>query len=321
MRGWTPMGLPVSAVICTHNQAQWLGEAIESLVDQTLAKDAYEIIVVDNASSDSTRTVVGKFLDRDNFHYIFEPRIGLSYARNTGWQSAKGQIIAYIDSDAVASSDWLEKMLQCYQNISPTPICVGGRILPLWDAPRPKWLSKSMEPYVGIIDWSEGAGTIEEKGPYLAGSNVSYQRWILNHQQGFNPALGRKGRILLSNEEILLQYRIRAQGYHIWYDPQILVMHHVKKSCLTINWFYKRYYWQGISDIILDFQMQARPTGTKNLLPYLVTDIWGLLRATGHLFRRASVEPRRHVLHKCLMLQFLGRIRANIMMNIRGKPI
>lgn len=96
-----PEPLDENFSICTHNGAKVLQNAIQSLVQQTLSKKDYEILVVDN-----TREIVKQFETGENLRYIFEPNLGLSNARNTGWQNAGGEFVAYLDDDAIACTEW-----------------------------------------------------------------------------------------------------------------------------------------------------------------------------------------------------------------------
>ena len=96
----------ITAIICTHNRERFLESCIQSLFDQTLDARRYEILVVDNGSNDGTRAICDKFKDRLNFKYIFEPVLGLSQARNTGWKNARGRYVGYIDDDATADQRW-----------------------------------------------------------------------------------------------------------------------------------------------------------------------------------------------------------------------
>ncbi|MEE8471432.1 MAG: glycosyltransferase family A protein [Dehalococcoidia bacterium] len=95
------MSIRVSAIICTHNRSDYLRQAIQSLADQTLPTEQYEVIVVDNGSTDNTRAVVEGFDHIANLRYVYEPILGLSQARNTGWQNARGEYIAFMDDDAI----------------------------------------------------------------------------------------------------------------------------------------------------------------------------------------------------------------------------
>ena len=245
------MSIQISAVICTLNRADYLRKAIQSLVAQTLKTELYEIIVVDNHSTDNTKQIVTEeFAHVANLRYLYEPVLGLSQARNTGWKNSQGEYVAYLDDDAIASPQWLEKIFQAFETISPQPGCVGGKVEPIWEAEKPHWLPDKFLPYLTIIDWSD-TPLILEDNRYIAGANMAFPKFLLEKVGGFQVELGRKGGKLLSNEEILLRDRIKNCGYSIYYDPQIAVKHHVSASRLTQSWFTKRLYWQGVSEAAL----------------------------------------------------------------------
>src|SRR5690349_21431211 len=128
------MTIRISAIIPTYNRADYLGNAIQSLIEQTLPIEQYEILVIDNCSTDRTRQIVCEdFAHVPNLRYIYEPVLGLSQARNTGWQQARGDYVAYLDDDAIASSQWLEKILFTFRTVTPIPGCVGGKVEPIWE--------------------------------------------------------------------------------------------------------------------------------------------------------------------------------------------
>ena len=133
------MSIRISAIICTLNRAAYLEKAIQSLADQTLPEEQFEIIVVDNGSTDNTKTMVEGFKHLENLRYIYEPIMGLSQARNTGWQNAQGDYVAYLDDDAIACPEWLERIVQAFDTVEPRPGSVGGKVIPVWEAERPAW--------------------------------------------------------------------------------------------------------------------------------------------------------------------------------------
>ena len=240
----------ISAVICTYNRSKYLSKAILSLVGQSMSESAYEIIVVDNGSTDNTRYVVLEvFKGIHNLYYLNEPILGLSQARNTGWRNAKGEYIAYLDDDAIAYPQWLEKILDVFETVRPKPGCVGGKIEPIWEAPRPQWLSDKVIPYLTIIDWSRKPVILKKK-EWIAGANMAFPRNLLESVGGFQVNLGREGRNLLSMEEILLRQKIEKSGFYCFYHPEIAVRHHILASRLTKAWFIRRSFWQGISEAI-----------------------------------------------------------------------
>ncbi|HEY9659004.1 MAG TPA: glycosyltransferase family A protein, partial [Allocoleopsis sp.] len=125
----------ISAIICTYNRETYLGTAIDSLLSQDFAAP-FEVIVVDNASTDNTRAVIETRLTRSlpshlQLHYIYEPVNGLSVARNTGAKAAQSSLLAYLDDDAVASPTWLQAIYTAYQHNEKLAVA-GGKVTLLW---------------------------------------------------------------------------------------------------------------------------------------------------------------------------------------------
>ena len=249
----------ISAIICSHNRAEYLQEAIRSLVCQTLSSQEYEIIVVDNKSIDNTKAVVlNDFCHVNNLRYVYEPILGLSQARNTGWRQAVGEYVAYLDDDAIAYPQWLEKILHVFETIKPKPACVGGRIEPLWETARPPWLSDKIACCLGVLDLSDSPMTLDDSH-WLFGGNSAYPRHLLEDVGGFQTTLGRKGNKLLSNEEILLHQQLKQRGYRYYYHPEVAIRHHVPSFRLTKSWVVRRWYWQGVSDAITAIHLESPP--------------------------------------------------------------
>lgn len=150
----------LSVVICTHNRAPDLRAALDSLSQQLLEAHRFEILVVDNNSGDDTRAVVEGSPIHPRPRYIFEGTLGLCNARNTGWNAARGDIVAYLDDDALAYPDWATEILAAFERASPETGCVGGRICPLYHAPRPGWLGDDVALSLTIVDWPGGTHVI-----------------------------------------------------------------------------------------------------------------------------------------------------------------
>ncbi|NIM15261.1 MAG: glycosyltransferase [Candidatus Aminicenantes bacterium] len=242
------MSIIISAVICTHNREKFIREAVTSLLEQTLNKDLYEIIVVDNRSTDDTARIIKEMESREtNIRYVFEENLGLSYARNTGWQNSKGKYVAYLDDDAAASSGWLSGIVKYFEKAGEEIAVAGGKVEPIYEVPPPKWLTSRLKSTLAVIDWSESP-LVLSKGQWLAGVNMAYRKKVLEKFSGFQTELGLKGRNLMSMSEIFMEDRLAANGYKVYYDPKILVKHYIPRSRLTKKWFIRRYYWQGISE-------------------------------------------------------------------------
>jgi len=246
------MSMPrISVVICTRNRAVFLDKCLSSLEKQTLGAEDFEVLVVDNGSTDDTLGIVENFSARLPLTAVIEPVVGLSRARNTGWQAAKSDYIAFLDDDAMADPEWLASGLRSFEEVCPTPSALTGPIRLVWEKKEPEWLTTDIQGCLGLLDF----GSIARKfggEETLFGANCFFHRQVLDRFNGFNERLGRLNTVLLSGEETLLQRQIENVGGHLWYDPHASVRHWVSASRITRKWFYQRYYWGGISDYFMD---------------------------------------------------------------------
>lgn len=239
--------ISISAIICTHNREQYLEAAIDSLLAQDFPN--YEVIVVDNASRDRTRAIVEAKLPHPRLHYIYEPVLGLSVARNTGFKAAKGEILAYLDDDAVATPQWLSVLWAAYQENDKLAIA-GGKVTLLWPEgiTPPQWLSPGLSGNLGAYDLGNEVVKIVQPGLTPRGLNYSIRREFLENIGGFDVNLGRIGKNLLSNEELHMTELALKQGWEVAYLPNALVAHNVAIERLKPSWFLSRGWWQGVSE-------------------------------------------------------------------------
>ena len=242
----------ITATICTHNRAQWLASCLDGFAAQSADPDTFEVLIVDNASTDTTQEVFQNYSRKlPNLRYCHEPELGLSAARNAGIDAAQTDIIAYIDDDAVPYPDWIEKLLHAFTAVTPTPAAVGGEIDPVWGRPPPAWVNNPVyrQMLTAGLGWSTTAKFIEAP-EWICEVNSAYTRRVLVEYGPWPTDLGRKGALLLSNENIINEKMLKA-GEPIYFDPDILVKHHIHADRLTQQWFRKRIFWQGISEGII----------------------------------------------------------------------
>jgi glycosyltransferase involved in cell wall biosynthesis len=243
----------ISVVVCTYNREKYIAKCIDSLLKQSLSRDLYEIIVVDNGSTDQTPAIVARY-SGEGVRYCRETRMGLSYARNRGCSESRSGLIAYIDDDACACSVWLEKIINIFGS-DDSIAAVGGPIFPEFEIDRPKWLTDDLLTYYSCINWGKKRFKLS-KGRHLYGCNMSIRREIITSCGGFPTRMGRIGSNLLSNEEWPIFSCIDRRGLSSVYDPEVCVSHTVLKERMTWGWLRSRLYWQGVSNLYSDYFVQ-----------------------------------------------------------------
>lgn len=240
----------LTVAICTFNRAKELSRAVESVLQQDFPKDSYEILIVDNHSTDQTAEL-GQGLEgahRGLVRYFYQPVPGLSVSRNAAAQNAKGDIVIYLDDDAVPHPEWL----LTYQNIfSAHPNCfgAGGTIRLIWENERPLWLRNEDEALYTAYD----LGRIERRmspPEFPRGANMAWRKNILLKLGGFHPDTGYDAskNALVSNEEKYMAYLVYNRGGEIWFAPSATVDHRIDQTRATPSYFLRRVYFQGVAD-------------------------------------------------------------------------
>jgi glycosyltransferase involved in cell wall biosynthesis len=240
--------MKATVAICTHNRGIDLKEAIDSCIRQDFDPGEFEILVIDNRSTDNTKEIVLGYRDclEPRIHYVLEENLGLSYARNRAIREARGEYILFIDDDAVASETLIQKIIEVFE-MDDSIGCVGGRIDPVWQGKVPHWLPAKHRTLYSILDYSDVLKEMDHGIPF--GANVAFRSSIFQVLDPFRVDLGRIGSNLLSGEESELIARIR-QKYKIFYSPFASVEHKIAKDRSTTRWFLRRMYWQGVTDAL-----------------------------------------------------------------------
>jgi glycosyltransferase involved in cell wall biosynthesis len=239
--------LKISVVICTHNRGRYLGQAIDSLLQQEF--NDFEILVVDNASTDNTKEVVESRLPNSKLRYYYEAELGLNNARNAGVRETKADIIAYLDDDAIAIPQWLSEIYAPFMNNEKLGV-VGGKIDLLWSegSVKPSWLSTGMAMNLGAYDLGDQMIYIDDPGLTPRGLNYAIRRKVYEQVGGFDPKLDRSGKNLLSNGDLYMTELVLKNGWQVAYLPTALVQHQVFPERTKFNWFVNRSWWQGVSE-------------------------------------------------------------------------
>jgi glucosyl-dolichyl phosphate glucuronosyltransferase len=247
----------ISVVICVYTLERWkdICDAIASVRAQEL--HPLEIIVVVDHNAELRDRLRKTFADI----HIVENQFtrGLSGARNTGISNARGEIVAFLDDDAVADRGWLDAMLRHFDR--PNIIGVGGRSSPLWLGERPSWFP---DEFLWVVGCSyRGLPEETSRVRNCLGGTMSFRRALFGKIGGFNPSLGRgHGALLLSGEETELCLRATKliDGAMIVYEPASLASHKVPAKRLNWKYFLRRCYAEGISKAYLAKLRPSRET-------------------------------------------------------------
>jgi glucosyl-dolichyl phosphate glucuronosyltransferase len=301
----------ISAVICTYKRADYLREALRSLCEQTLERSQFEVLVVDNAVEDETKHVVREFESTGlPVRYVAESRVGLSRARNTGYEAAHGRYVAYLDDDARADDCWLESLVAAFERTSAAAI--GGRVWLDWQGERPAWVPDDQLSLFTFVDHGDEARALQHH-EYLVGANLAFDRDALITMGGFATNLGRQGAVLLSGEEAKVLKQLRERGLTIYYEPAALVWHSVHPSRKRPMWLLRRMFWDGASQPLLDQLHDA--SSRRVLVRATLSDVRQCVR---WLFSAAvaTVRGKKTVAFESLLglSQKAGRVRTELRM-------
>ncbi|MFN8446530.1 MAG: glycosyltransferase [Caldilineaceae bacterium] len=239
----TQTALTVSVVICAYTESRWndLLEAVQSLRQQS-TKPTQTILVIDHNPTLFKRAqgYLKDLLVIENG----EPR-GLSGARNSGLRIATSDIVAFMDEDAVAAPDWLERLLGHYGD--PNVLGVGGAIEALWQTGRPAWFPHEFDWVVGCSYWGMPLQVARVRN--LIGCNMSFRRSIFKEIGGFRNEIGRVGTLPVGCEETELCIRAQQEWpfAEFVYDPDAHVQHHVPTQRASLRYFLERCYAEGVS--------------------------------------------------------------------------
>ena len=302
----------LSVVVCTYNRARLLAGVLEALRGQTLDPLRYEIVVIDNNSTDDTRRVVETF---PHVRYAFEATQGIAHARNRGWREARGRYVGYVDDDCRPPAQWLATATRLIERVAPN--VVGGPYLPLYDAPVPRWLKDS---HVSFVPGHDAGFLKPEQYTALIGGNVFVRREVFEAVEGFDPRLGHVGTTIAYGEETAFFRNVsdRFPG-SLYYDPALYVHHLVRTERLTLSYNVRAAFAAGRSFVR---RQQPPPDGWAPLVGQAALT---LLRLAADVPVRLLLRDRakypypmtyivEHTLHYVHRLGFLyeqGHVRAS----------
>jgi glucosyl-dolichyl phosphate glucuronosyltransferase len=273
----------VSVVVCTYNRCDLLVRALESLEHQEPPELSYEVLVVDNNSSDHTRDVTQRFVENNpgRFRYIFEPKQGLSYARNTGIANARAENIAFTDDDVRVSPNWVSRIKAGF-TAEPGADFLGGKVLPDWSGEPPVWLTRAHWAPLALLDYGDETFYVDAARPVsLIGANCAFRKKAFNEVGVFRADFQRvkDGVGSLEDHELLLRlWRAGRKGVYL---PDVVVNAEVQAERLQKKYHREWHTGHGRFHAILRSELLE---GSK------FGKIFGV---PAHLYRQAVMDVAR----------------------------
>jgi glucosyl-dolichyl phosphate glucuronosyltransferase len=230
----------ISIIIPTYNRATTLGLTLDSLIGQDYPSDRYEIIVVDNASTDETAAVVQGFVANARnipVFYLFEPKQGVHYARNNGAKISRHELLYYTDDDVVAEPRMLSEIIKPFVFDAEVGTATG-RVLPRWEVPPPDWVTAlCYNSLLSILDPVEEF-VVAKEIPMLYSCHQALRRDVFFQAGGFNPE-NTKG-VWIGDGETGLNIKIRKLGYKFGFNGGSIIYHIIPQSRMTQAYLNKR---------------------------------------------------------------------------------
>lgn len=239
----------LSLIIPTHNRAEQLIGALQSVVGQDMPPAEWECLVVNNNSTDDTESRFAAFAALHpacNLRLVNETGPGVSYARNRGIAETSAPLMAFIDDDERINSGFIRAYIDFFDTHSDA-LVAGGRIIAEYVTGRPAWLSKYTElPIANPMDFGDEARPFPA-GRVPGGGNMAFRRVAAKRYGGFDHSLGRVGRMLIGGEENDFFERLMRGGETCWYVPRALMWHIIPPEKLTETYFRRLCYNVGVS--------------------------------------------------------------------------
>lgn len=241
-----------SFITCTFNRADALKETLASICAQDFDKNQYEILVIDNNSTDNTSSIIEWYIKEcpeQRICSIKESKQGLSNALNRGIREAEGEFLIYVDDDETINANHLTKLSE-YLHQYPDAVLIGSPVIPIYEGVEPKWMSHFTQRLIGGY-FNEGNQVKKlDKSKYPGTGHTIIKRELYNEFGLYNTTLGRTGKSLIGAEDKDMFYRLQKGGIECYYFPEIPIYHHITKEKQTDQFFDKLTYSIGVSEQI-----------------------------------------------------------------------
>lgn len=225
--------LRLTVAICTYNRAALLRQTLAGIARQNFPPERFEVLVIDNNSTDDTRAAVAAFAGASPVpRHVLETRQGLDHARNRAIAEARGEIVVFADDDILVEPDWLTQLSAPFAADAAHRIgAVGGEVVPIFPDGLPPW----------VAEWHAPLAFRSEPGPLPPsqspmGANFAFPCWVFERHGPFHTTLDRSGKNLFGGGDTEMIRRLRAAGLEIWFVPAARVLHQMPAGRTTFRY-------------------------------------------------------------------------------------
>jgi glycosyltransferase involved in cell wall biosynthesis len=252
-----PPSIKVTVAIPTYNRADFLRQTLAGIDVQQFPREHFEVLVIDNNSSDHTREVVAEFAkSRPAPRYVHEGRQGLDYARNRAISEARGDIIVFGDDDILVQPDWIAQMTVPLLADGAHRIgAVGGEVIPVFPDGLPDWVREWHAP----LAFRPDTGPLDAKHAPM-GANLAFPKWIFDQFGPFHTALDRAAGNYFSGGDSEMIRRVRAAGLEVWFSAAAAVKHQMPASRTSFR-YASRHAFDSARSRVIDRAGQPGATG------------------------------------------------------------
>jgi glycosyltransferase involved in cell wall biosynthesis len=280
----------ITLALCTHNHADRLKRTLADLAHLEPPASPWEFLVVDNASTDATPTLLAAADWRPAgtaVRILREEKLGLSNARNRALEEARGEYILFMDDDETPDPAWLASYEQAMREHQPDAL--GGRIEVYFeDGARPRWLQDELLGFLGKLDHGEPRWLTEHATP-IFGGNFAFRRSVFEHIGNFDARLGRQGTANIGGEDTEIYRRLLERGCRVRWVPKAVIHHRIQTPKLRRGYFLDLHFRQGRMEGV-------RQRGAKGRMPPMY--VWPQVarafgRALAQRFRQGADSSLR----------------------------
>src|ERR1700722_5888418 len=258
--------LRVTVAVITFNRSRFLRQTLAGLVAQEYPSDCWELLVIDNNSTDDTNDAVASFMaSSPSPRRVLETRPGLDFGRNRAIVEARGDIIALVDDDILVERDWLSQLVAPFSSQDSHSIgVVGGEVVPVFPDGVPAWLEGAHSP----LRFRRDPGPLPP-GQAPMGANFAFPRWVFERFGNFDTSLDRQGARLFGGGDSNMIRRIRTAGLQAWFVPGARVLHQIPAGRLTMR-YALRHAFDSARSRVVDRTRLLRDSG-RSPLPFLAS--------------------------------------------------